>query len=357
MAEPALAELLVSIGIAEEPGAGYAALLVEDGFDTPAAFNEVSLDELKEDFGFKRGHLRMVEKSRGGGGAPAAEAAAAPPSAAAAPLSGGDTPPRPRTPRRENIPDVVVEDASAIGQRIPAVSTAVEPFKGTRSNPGEAPPAASEANSAAIGPARTIFGSMRFPVPEEARALAAVLKACGIFLKIVDLRPGADISTEVFAWIEFAHTFLVFGTANYGEETDNPACSCAEAKYAQNLGKRVILIRMIQWDQHFEHLQARVMFGMNKLTLFWMPGTPLDPEIVTAFVDALDPEKIVADDDALFRAVSTPQLPQSSSAESGNSSLARQLSTASDFASISGSSVEELLTFSGSELKELMKEQ
>ena len=138
-----------------------------------------------------------------------------------------------------------------------------------------------------------------------------------------------------------------------GEDTGNPASSCAEAKFAQNLGKRVILIRMVEWDQHFLHLQARVMFGMNKLTLFWLPGTPLPEDVVTAIVDALDPEKIEADDDALFRAVSTPQLPRSASAGSSSS----QLSTASEFASSSGSSVEELLTFSGGELKELMKEQ
>ena len=96
-----------------------------------------------------------------------------------------------------------------------------------------------------FGPERTIFASMRFPVPPEARALAEALKAHRIFLKIVDLRPGADISTEVFAWIEYSHTFLVFGTHNYGEETGNPASSCAECKYAQNMNKRYKQIDLV----------------------------------------------------------------------------------------------------------------
>ena len=59
-----LAAMLVSLGIADGPAAGYAAALAEDGFDTPASFGTLSLDELQDDFGFKRGHLRMVEKAR-----------------------------------------------------------------------------------------------------------------------------------------------------------------------------------------------------------------------------------------------------------------------------------------------------
>lgn len=48
----------------------------------------------------------------------------------------------------------------------------------------------------------TIFGSMRFPVSEEARALQLELWKHGVHLMIVDIRPGQDISTEVFEWIE-----------------------------------------------------------------------------------------------------------------------------------------------------------
>eukprot|EP01052_Picozoa_sp_SAG31_P040472 SAG31_NODE_5868_length_2282_cov_6.325240_1_plen_237_part_10 len=123
--------------------------------------------------------------------------------------------------------------------------------------------------------ARTIFGSMRFPVPAEARQLQQALATEGITLHIVEARAGQDISDEVFEWIEHSDTFLVFGTQNYGEDTGNPASSCAEAKYAQHQGKRIILLRMIPWELDFDHLQARVMFGQNKLTLDWQLGAPM----------------------------------------------------------------------------------
>ena len=97
-----------------------------------------------------------------------------------------------------------------------------------------------------------------------------------------------DITDEVFEWIEYADTFLVFGTRDYGEDTGNPASSCAESKYAQNQKKRIILIRMIPWEEDFQHLQARVLFGQNKLTLEWQLGTPMPPFLCQQIIDALD---------------------------------------------------------------------
>lgn len=74
--------------------------------------------------------------------------------------------------------------------------------------------------------AHFIFASMRFvngqPLP-EALQLRDALQQRGAFLKIVELAPGADINEEVFQSIEEAEAFLVFGTANYGEKTSNPA--------------------------------------------------------------------------------------------------------------------------------------
>ena len=66
MATPfeALTTMLISMGIAGGPAEGYAVALAEDGFDTETAFNTLSIEELRDDFGFKRGHLRMVEHSR-----------------------------------------------------------------------------------------------------------------------------------------------------------------------------------------------------------------------------------------------------------------------------------------------------
>eukprot|EP01052_Picozoa_sp_SAG31_P009221 SAG31_NODE_480_length_15108_cov_56.073423_10_plen_673_part_00 len=136
--------------------------------------------------------------------------------------------------------------------------------------------------------ARTIFGSMRFPVPPEARQLQKSLAREGITLHIVEARAGDDISDEVFEWIEHADSFLVFGTHHYGEDTGNPASSCAEAKYAQYQGKRIILLRMIPWEQEFDHLQARVMFGQNKLTLDWQIGAAMPPLLCEQIVRALE---------------------------------------------------------------------
>lgn len=125
-----------------------------------------------------------------------------------------------------------------------------------------------------------IFGSMRFPVPPEATQLQTALRACDTELIIVDLQPGDDINESVFQSIEQADAFLVFGTSGYGEKTQNPACTYWESEFARNAGKKIILLRMIPWGQEFDHLQARVMFGMNELTLSWIQGTPMPETLV-----------------------------------------------------------------------------
>lgn len=85
-------------------------------------------------------------------------------------------------------------------------------------------------------PALAVFGSMRFKggrVLPEARALQLQLELRNIKLHIVDMSAGGDIDTEVFSGIEFCDTFLVFGTAEYGEDTGNPASTFYESKFAQ----------------------------------------------------------------------------------------------------------------------------
>ena len=73
----------------------------------------------------------------------------------------------------------------------------------------------------------TIFASMRFvdgkPLPEAVK-LREELEKQNVFLKIVELKAGADINQEVFESIEQAGAFMVFGTSTYGEKTANPAC-------------------------------------------------------------------------------------------------------------------------------------
>jgi hypothetical protein len=71
-----VAEHLVSAGILDSAAGSYAQTLFEDGFDTVDLFDELSIDELREDYGFKRGHLKAVERVRGRASAASAATAA-----------------------------------------------------------------------------------------------------------------------------------------------------------------------------------------------------------------------------------------------------------------------------------------
>jgi hypothetical protein len=104
---------------------------------------------------------------------------------------------------------------------------------------------------------------------------------------MVNMAAGGDIDTEVFRGIEGCGTFLVFGSAKYGEDTGNTACTYYEYKHAKDRSKRIILIRMIPFGQDFDELQARVIFGANKLVLPWMLGTPMPADLPDRIVEAM----------------------------------------------------------------------
>ena len=123
--------------------------------------------------------------------------------------------------------------------------------------------------------------------PPEAKLLQEALRELGVHLQIVDLKAGADINEEVFTSIERADAFMVFGTSNYGEKTSNLACTYFESEFARNKGMPTILLRMIPWDQQFDHLQGRVLFGLNQLTLAWMSGEPMPDGLAQQVADAL----------------------------------------------------------------------
>lgn len=138
---------------------------------------------------------------------------------------------------------------------------------------------------------RQIFASMRFKgggVLPEAKKLQAELAQHNVPMQIIDMTAGGDIDTRVFSGIEACDTFVVFGTAGYGEDTGNQASTFYESKYAHAKKKRIILIRMIPFDQDFVHLQGRVIFGMNKLCLAWMEGAPMPVNIVADILKAID---------------------------------------------------------------------
>ena len=59
-----LAHLTGTVGLHPKTAKGYADGLVAEGFETPAAFDALSLEELRDDFGFLKGHVMAVRKYR-----------------------------------------------------------------------------------------------------------------------------------------------------------------------------------------------------------------------------------------------------------------------------------------------------
>ena len=52
-------------------------------------------------------------------------------------------------------------------------------------------------------------------------------------------------------------------------------------------GKVLVPLRMIPWDDEFDHIRARVLFNTNKLTLTWILGDPMPENLVADIVGAL----------------------------------------------------------------------
>jgi hypothetical protein len=82
---------------------------------------------------------------------------------------------------------------------------------------------------AALAVAEGAFFSLRFGAEHDvvpmAEQLLAALRARGVGGMIVNMAAGGDIDTAVFQGIEKCGTFLVFGSAKYGEDTGNQACT------------------------------------------------------------------------------------------------------------------------------------
>eukprot|EP01047_Picozoa_sp_COSAG01_P074174 COSAG01_NODE_12311_length_1762_cov_1.805773_1_plen_315_part_01 len=91
------------------------------------------------------------------------------------------------------------------------------------------------------------FGSMRFDgvVPAHAQELKHGMNGLGADMNIINMTGGGDIDLAVQQGILEADAFIVFGSAKYGEDTGNAACTYFESKFAQSRGKKIILIRMI----------------------------------------------------------------------------------------------------------------
>eukprot|EP01047_Picozoa_sp_COSAG01_P010114 COSAG01_NODE_425_length_17240_cov_29.899306_1_plen_458_part_10 len=130
------------------------------------------------------------------------------------------------------------------------------------------------------------FGAKHGVVP-MAKQLQGALARRGTPARIIDMMAGGDIDATVFRSIEECGTFVVFGSAEYGEDTGNQACTYYEYKHAFALKKNIILIRMIPFDQDFENLQARVIFNANKLVIPWMLGTPMPANLPDQILQAM----------------------------------------------------------------------
>eukprot|EP01049_Picozoa_sp_SAG25_P013585 SAG25_NODE_2148_length_1894_cov_1.398886_1_plen_493_part_01 len=133
------------------------------------------------------------------------------------------------------------------------------------------------------------FGSMRFDgvVPAHAQELKQGMNDLDADMNIINMTGGGDIDLAVQQGILEADAFIVFGSAKYGEDTGNAACTYFESKFAQSRGKKIILIRMIPFDEEFEFPQAKFMFGLNMLELPWMLGTPMPPDLPRQVVEAI----------------------------------------------------------------------
>ena len=79
-------------------------------------------------------------------------------------------------------------------------------------------------------PAETAFFSQRFGprhgVDEMAKQLQDALAEDGVDGKIINMKADGNIKEEVFKWIEYAGSFIAFGSKEYGEDTGNSASTC-----------------------------------------------------------------------------------------------------------------------------------
>ena len=48
--------------------------------------------------------------------------------------------------------------------------------------------------------------------------------------------------------------------------------------------KALVPLRMIPWDDDFDHTAAQVLFHTNKLVLTWIKGEPMPPTLVDDIV-------------------------------------------------------------------------
>lgn len=144
-----------------------------------------------------------------------------------------------------------------------------------------------------------VFLSMRFDrtVKREGEALQTRLEALGIRTFLADPNPGASITTTVFDALQNSKIMVVLGTANYAEDTGNPASTYEELNFWQTTMQKerreyqggLVPINMLKPREVHKHTLAKILFGSNKSYELWMPGEPLPEKVVRAIQKKLAP--------------------------------------------------------------------
>jgi hypothetical protein len=250
----------------------------------------------------------------------------------------------------EGVPSEPV-NLHTVGLGAAAHANAIEP----ECEPGRAlgrPPPAKRAPPQAVHrglpSSHRAFGSMRFDgvVPAHAEQLQAAMRSEGADLEIINMTGGGDIDRAVQEGIKACDAFIIFGSAKYGEDTGNMACTYYESKFAWDQKKRIILIRMIPFGQQYEFDQAQFLFGLNLLVLPWMLGAPMPAELPGQILEAMG----LAGGVAAAAAAAAPCSPQPAVA------AAPSITTVAELAAAARCTEPEVLALAEGELTELLLE-
>jgi hypothetical protein len=138
-------------------------------------------------------------------------------------------------------------------------------------------------------PETTVHSRSRAPscLPQvhkhEGPALKAALASHGIDLFVAAPLHGQDISSVVFTAIEKARIFVAMATADYAEDTGNPASTNKELQYYQSKHKQEgkpppLPIKMLRSGEKFDTskkgvILADVLFNSNAAYQVWPVGS------------------------------------------------------------------------------------
>jgi hypothetical protein len=100
---------------------------------------------------------------------------------------------------------------------------------------------------------------------EEIAWMRQQLEAQGVIVVPTASPDGIDRMDDIAEGVANCDAFVVFGTANYGENTGNPMCSFNEFNYAKAEGKTMAWINMNGGKMEFNELkgQATIMMGLQ----------------------------------------------------------------------------------------------